>query len=157
EAARDFETVCLALLEPEKPGPVEDWRRVLRERGVSIVVLYDREPVRMLGLLNRLGGDRVNWTLLDVSGSVLIFGWNEGRPEGSFSPLAFDANRLAFGPQGEKARDKLPAAPKQGPAQLPDRRTLDQRLTGLPAQPGWESLAATTYLKYFQASESWER
>src|SRR5579883_1246040 len=149
EAALEYETVCRALLEPKKQTEGQEWRRLLRERSVSIVVLYDREPERMLALLNRLGSDHANWTLLDVSGSVLIFGWNEGRPAGSFAPLAFDAERLAFGPQDEKAHRELPTAPEQGPARLPERRTLDQTLLRLPEEPSWESSAATTFLNYF--------
>jgi tetratricopeptide (TPR) repeat protein len=103
----------------------------------------------MTALMNRLGNDHANWTLLDVSGSVLIFGWNEGRQAGGFARLAFDAERLAFGEQDEKAHRELPTAPEQGPALLPDRRTWDQQLMRLPAHPSWESAAATTYLKYF--------
>jgi hypothetical protein len=149
ESAREYEMVCRALLEPRQQGGNGDWRHVLRERGISVVILSDREPKRMLALLNRLGSDRAEWTLLDVSGSVLIFGWNSGRPAGGFAPLAFDAARLAFGQQDEKAYSELPTAPEQGPGMLPDRRTLDQQLTRLPAQPSWESPAATTFLNYF--------
>jgi hypothetical protein len=158
-AAREYELVCRALLPglaPDDPAagePARDWRQVLRGHGVGVVVLHDRAPQRLFDVLRRVAEDPEHWTLLHVAGQALIVGWNEARPPGGFAPLAFDADRLAFGPQDERAQDALPAAPGQGPERLPPRRDLWGRLASPPAQSAWESAAATAYLHYFDDSE----
>jgi hypothetical protein len=117
------------------------------------VVLYDREPQRLFAGLTRLGADDKHWTLLDVAGQAVLFGWNEARPPGGFAALALDAERLALGPQDDRARRRLPAAPSRGPASLPPPRGFWARLARPPAPPSWESAAASVYLHYFHDSE----
>jgi len=149
-AARDYEVVCRDLL-PDLGSSDEgakDWRQVLRDNGVGVVVYADREPQRLFAVLRRVVSDPEHWTLLDVAGQALAVGWNETRPPGALSALAFDAERLAFGPQDERARRALPPAPERGPAQLPQPRDFRARATRLPATPSWESAAATLYLHY---------
>ena len=172
EAAREYETISQALLpelervrsreSPSSEGTrnregAGDWRQLLRKHHIGIVVYYDREPERLFGVLRRLADDKDNWTLLDIAGQALIVGWNEARPAEGFAPLAFDPARLAFGPQDDTARHKAPAAPNDGPAQLPPRRTFWDRLTSPPAAPTWESAAATMYLHYFDDIEAGQR
>jgi tetratricopeptide (TPR) repeat protein len=174
QAARDYETVCLALLpelapssarvSPALPGlgsvaheRAWDWRQVLEAHGVGIVVIYDREPERLFAVLRRLAGDSERWTLLLVAGDALIVGWNEARAPGGFAPLAFDADRLVFGPQDDGAGRAAPAAPVRGPAQVPPPRDLQARLIRPAAQAAWESAAATVYLHYFNDSEAAQR
>jgi hypothetical protein len=163
-SARDYEVLCRGLL-PKQSGPpaqggerkeAGDWRRVLRENGVGVVVFYDREPQRLFAVLRRLADDPEHWTLLDLAGQALVAGWNEGGPPGAFAALAFDADRLAFGPQDEQGR-ALPAAPARGPEYLLPRRDFWARLTRPPARPSWESAAATTYLHYADDSEAGQR
>jgi hypothetical protein len=161
ETARDYETICRALEpglisggpnQPEGGGAAKDWRQVLRDHGISVVVLYDREPRRLLPALSRLGSDAEGWTLLRVEGEAVIFGWNPARPPGGFSQLAFDADRLAFGPQDEEARRQLPAAPSRGVDRLPSRPDFRSQLFHPTPPPAWESAAATVYLHYFDDS-----
>jgi hypothetical protein len=165
EAAQDYEVVCRALLpglegehrarpwSPDQGRGQEttaqrgDWQQVLREHDVSVVVFSDRDPQRLFAVLHRLANDP-EWTLLDVSGQALIFGWNEARSPGGFSLLAFDADRLAFGSQDERAPHVLPAAPEHGPEHLSPRRDYWDRLTRPPASPSRESAAASMYLHY---------
>jgi hypothetical protein len=159
-AAGDYEAVCRALepgLVPDRPGAEEgsrDWRQVLRGHGVGLVVFYDRDPRRVLAVLDRLGDDREHWTLLGVAGQAVIAGWKEARPPGGFAPLAFDAERLAFGPQDEATRAALPAAPEQGPEPMPSPRGFWARLSRPPAAPTWESPAAAAFLGSFDGSEA---
>jgi hypothetical protein len=167
EAAKEYETICRALLPelgqaqprraPSSAGGAGDWRQLLRARGIGIVVYYDREPERLLGVLRRLADDKDDWTLLHIAGQALIVGWNEARPAGGFAQLAFDPARLAFGPQDNTAQHEAPAAPGAGPAQLPAPRTFWDRLAGPPAAPTWESTAATMYLHYFNDIEAGQR
>src|SRR5439155_6260599 len=96
----------------------KDWRKVLHDHSIAVVVIYDRDPQRLFAVLHHLADDPQHWTLLAISGQALIFGWNEARPPGAFSPLAFDADRLAFGRQDERTRHALPAAPEDGPKHL---------------------------------------
>jgi hypothetical protein len=155
EEAGEYETLCRALRPDLAPGqPRESLtakeRRLLREHGVGVVVYYDREPQRLFGVLSRLARQSDEWTLLHVAGSALVVSWNEARPPGGFAPLAFDAERLAFGPQDENARREVPAAPEQGPDRLPARRAFWERVARPPAPPSWESAAATLELHYFE-------
>jgi hypothetical protein len=161
-AARDYEAVCRALLPDLAPadrprggetGP--DWRAVLREHGV--VVFSDREPQRLFAVLSRLADDPEHWSLLAVTGQTVIAAWNEAGAPDRLAAMALDPDRLAFGPQGEGARWALPAAPEQGPEKLPPRRDSWARLTRPPAEPSWESAAATTYLHYAGDSEAAQR
>jgi hypothetical protein len=156
--AQEYETVCRAL-EPELAPPggaagAEDWRRVLRDRGIGVVVVSDREPQRLFAVLHRLAGDPEHWTLLDVSGEALVFGWNEARPPGGFAPLAFDAERLALGPPDVRDEDRLPPAPERGPGNMPAPPTFWIRFTHAPAPVAWESPAAAVYLHCFDDSEA---
>lgn len=163
--ARDYETVCQAL----GPNPIggqssaegDRWRQVLRDNGVRVVVLHDREPSRLLAslgrLLNRKPGEPDEWTVLQVAGQAVLLGWNDSRPAGAFAPLALDADRLAFGPRDDKAKPALPAAADKGPGRLPPRRSLWARLARRPGPPSWESPAATVYLHYFDDTESQQR
>jgi hypothetical protein len=173
-AARDYETVCRALipgLESARPkgsasltttgsGTKErakDWRQVLREYQVGIMVIYDREPQRLFAVLRRLAGDPQHFKLLNVAGQALIFRWSERGEPGAGEPLAFDADYLAFGPPGGKSERELAVAPDKGPYQLPSHRDFLDRLAHPPGQPSWESPAATVYLHYFEDNDPWQR
>jgi hypothetical protein len=134
-----------------------DWQRVLREHGVSVVVFADREPERLFAALRRLAADPEQWPLLHVAGQAVIAGWNQAPPAGGFAPLAFDADRLAFGRQDAPAHRELPSVPKGAPDHLPPRRDFWARLAGPPPPPSWESAAATVYLRYFDESEAPQR
>jgi hypothetical protein len=163
-AAREYETVRRALLSSaghdalsEKDSDKQrtaDWQRLLRDHKVGIVVFYERDRRRLFSVLNRLTGETENWTLLHVAGQTLIAGWNKARPSNGFDSLAFDADRLAFGPKDER---QAPPAPEQGPAQLPKPRDFWARLVRPPASPSWESPAAAVYLHYFHVSEVAQR
>jgi hypothetical protein len=166
-AAREFEVVCRALLpglvpdcppgsETEGESP-QEWQQILRKYGVGIVVIYDRAPQRLFAVLRRLADDPRHWTLLHMAGQALVVGWNEARPPGGFGPLAFDADRLAYGPQEGGAGQALPAALDRGPEHLPPPPDFWARFLHPPAAPTWESAAATTYLHYFGDSEVRQR
>jgi tetratricopeptide (TPR) repeat protein len=159
ESARDFETVCRAIVpglftSPESGanGGEKDWRQVFRENRVAVVVFYDRDPRRLFSVLNRLANDWQHWTILHVAGQALIAGWNESRPEHGFDGLAFDADRLAYSEQDERCRRELPAAPDVGPERLPPPTTFWEEVARPPEPIAWESMAATVYLHYFHDS-----
>jgi hypothetical protein len=171
QAARDYETVCRALLPSLSNSEQKreaDWRRILRDYKVSIVIFYDHDLQRLLAALRHLSNDPEQWTLLYLAGQAWIAGWNEarlslplspeeGRRQGGFLSLAFDAEQLAFSPPDAKGRREAPLAPEQGPEQLPPRRDFWARLTHPRAAPSWESAAATMYLHYFQDSAAAQR
>jgi hypothetical protein len=166
--ARDHERVRRGLFSPLTPAPLPSgekgegqeqpaaWQQVLRDHHVGVVVFYDRDPQRLFVALHRLANDSAHWTLLGVAGQALIAGWNEARPPGAFAPLAFDADRLAFG-QEAKAHGALPDAPAQGPKQLPPPPDFWTRLAPPSTPPSWESSAATFYLHYFDDSDAGQR
>jgi tetratricopeptide (TPR) repeat protein len=159
--SEEYLTVSGALLPDLAPAArakeASDWRQVLHDHQVAVVVLYDRDPQRLFAALHRLATDRQDWTLLSVAGQAVLFGWNDARPTGGFRPLEFDADRLAFGPPDERTEQELPAAPEQGPTHLPADSSFWRRLTRRPAPLSWESSAATAYMHYFDDSEPWQR
>jgi hypothetical protein len=157
-SVRDYLEVCQAL-QPERTGssrgqPGKDWREVLRRHRVAVVVLYDRDPRRLFAGLHHLAGEAKEWTLLGVAGQAVLFGWNQARPAGGFGPLTFDADRLAFGPAGERSKSELPPAPDWGPERLPSAADLWDHLRRPSPVSVWESSAATVYLHYFHDSEA---
>ncbi len=156
QAAREYETVCRALLATtigSEGQRTADWQRVLHEHKVGLVVFYDRDPQRVFAVIHHLASDPENWTLLHFAGQALIAGWNKARPSGGFESLAFDADRLAFNPESAKAQREAPPAPEHGPDQLPTRRDFWTKFAHAPSSPSWESAAATMYLHYFRESE----
>jgi hypothetical protein len=153
-AARDYEAASRSLTSGEERG---EWRRVLRNNGVSVVVYSDRDPQRLFPVLSRAAADPGRWTLLDVAGQTLLVGWDEGRPAGAPFPPAFDPDRLALGPQDDRARAAPPPAPDRGPNPLLPPRDFRSRAARLPPAPSWESAAATMYLHYADDSEAAQR
>lgn len=158
-AAREYEEVCAAL----EPGLARhgedagDWRRVLRGYAVGVVLLHDRDPQRFFAVQGHLAADTQEWTLLRVAGQALLVGWNDGLPPANSSPLAFDEDRLAFGPSDRSSLRQLPVAPNEGPQQLPERRDGWPRLDRSSPRVSWESAAAGTFLHYFHVSEPDQR
>src|SRR5262249_12336257 len=63
-------------------------------------------------------------------------------------------DRLALGPQDDRARAALPPAPDRGPNPLLPPHDWRSRATRLPPTPSWESAAATLYLHYADNSEA---
>jgi pSer/pThr/pTyr-binding forkhead associated (FHA) protein len=84
QVAREYEVVCQALIGDrtgeEESGAHTVWLQILRDRNVSVVVLYDPDARRLRASEQRLAGDPQHWVLLDVAGSALFFGWKEARP-----------------------------------------------------------------------------
>jgi hypothetical protein len=162
--ARDYEAVCRALLPEVAPARLSgerapDWRQVLRTHHAEIVVVYDREPQRLFAMLHRLAADPDHWRLLGVAGQAVIAEWTDAPGSGAVTPPAFDADRLAFGPEDERSEREAPAAPGHGLQQLPPRRDIWARLARPAAPTSWESAAASTYLDYdyFQESEATQK
>jgi hypothetical protein len=181
-AAREYEAVCRDLVpsldvitqgggagsggaggaggeRKERPagGPSKGWQQVFRDRGITLLVLYDPDPRRLLAAQSRLDEAPEHWAKLHVDGQAVVFGWmgarRAGQPAGSdpFAGLHFDAERLAFadGPDEKSLRD-LPPAPGKGPGRAPVRRPFWTHL-GRPApQPAWESVAAGVFLRSFE-------
>ncbi len=162
-AVEDYELVCRAL-EPERfaarpvgPRSPKNWRQVMRDYRLGIVIFHDRDPRRLFSALRRLAADTKEWTLLHVAGNSLIVGWNPAREPDGFASFALDAGRLTFGPPDEIAEHEAPAAPDMGPASLPAGREFLDQLMNPPASTAWESAAATLYLHYFSDSEKAQR
>jgi hypothetical protein len=84
QAAREFEVVCQALngdrAGEEESGAQADWRQILRDHNVGVVVLYDPDTPRLRASEQCLAGDPQHWVLLGVAGRALFFGWKEARP-----------------------------------------------------------------------------
>jgi hypothetical protein len=160
QVASDYDSVFQALqAEPaesrkaqsrSEAGRGKNWTEVFNEYGIAIVVFHDRAPRRLSRVLSRLAADPAHWTVLSIAGQSLIVGWNEARPPGGFAALAFDPDRLAFGPQNERENREAPAAPERGPDSLPERRNIvDRLISSPPPPPTWESAAAIIYGNYY--------
>jgi hypothetical protein len=142
-----YEAVCRAIASSRSGLEAPDeWRMILRDYGICVVVLYDAEDQRLITALHKLAARTEEWDLLRVDGRALVFGWKGGRPGDSFGRLRLDPQRLAFGPvYGDSA---LPPAPALGPQRAPRQREWwESFLTEAPA-PSWQSDAARMYLRY---------
>jgi tetratricopeptide (TPR) repeat protein len=152
QAARDFEIVCRALdltaNREEDDEAQTNWRRILRDHNVGVVVLHDPDMPRLVGSAHRLANDPKHWGMLDVAGSVLFFGWKDARPSDAFTPLAFDPDHLAYGSQGEKERLELPPAPQRGPGRGPQVKDFWTRFIESPARSSWEADAAMICVRF---------
>jgi tetratricopeptide (TPR) repeat protein len=147
QLAPQYEAVCRALASTKtRPEGADEWREILRDYGITVVVLYEPNEQWLFAALQRLARAEDEWDLLQIDGRALVFGWKGGG--GSFERLRLDPHRLAFGPAD--VHSPLPPAPDLGPQRPPQRREWwEQFLTPSPA-PGWKSDAATMYLRYFE-------
>jgi tetratricopeptide (TPR) repeat protein len=149
----DYEEVCRGLNPTSGAAEDEgDWRRVLRERGVRYLVLYDPDLRRLAGPLRKLTAGGADWALLRIDGRALVFAWRDGGANdgGRSDMLWFDPERLAFGPQEAGAGSALPAAPGDGPGRPPRPFDSWARFLRPPAPPAWESAAAAMYQRQFE-------
>jgi hypothetical protein len=152
-AAGDFETVYRALnpaLDRERGQSAGNWRKVLRDRGITHLILYDPELTRLLPTVDRLAVDQGDWTLLHIDGLALILGWNDrGRNLPTDVPV-FDADRLAFVAAKPGEESMLPPAPSRGPQRDPRGTDFWSHFAGPVPAPSWESAAAAVLLRYFE-------
>jgi tetratricopeptide (TPR) repeat protein len=148
-ALSEYESVCRALASSRAGSESrEDWRGVLRTHGITILVLYDPDEQRLFPAFRRLTQTPDEWDLLRIDGRALVFGWKEGRQGASFDGLRLDPHGFAFGPENNES--DLAPAPEHGTRRGPHRHEWwDDFLEAAPAA-GWESDAATMYLRYFE-------
>jgi tetratricopeptide (TPR) repeat protein len=165
QAAQEYEEVCAAFIpdlfpkkwDGSRSKAANDWRQVLGENHVSVLIVDDPDSQRVFAAEDHLidGSDR--WLRLHVAGRALIFGWKEARPPGSFAELAFDANRLAYGPQDKKQQRELLPAPERGPGRGPQTRDFWTRYAKPVPPTSWESDAAMAYLRYSDEIDARQR
>lgn len=115
DVAGDFRDARDALLgrfrtprseEAEDAAPAEPaWARVLRDRNIDYLIVGEGDLSRGTpALLQRLINQQKDWTLCYLYGGTGVFGW-KGAKGGAeeFNAIRYDAGRLAFGPDPEKA------------------------------------------------------
>jgi hypothetical protein len=136
-----------------------DWQEIFRRYHINHVVLHgsDSSPLNP-GMYNSLQAmiwmlfDPEHWTLLYLDGRSSIFRWNDSASEdGAARPriARFDPNRLAFGPEPERAP---PTHAEQAPP-LPD---LAAHWLHRPPQAPLDSDLAARYIGYFnQVRQQW--
>jgi tetratricopeptide (TPR) repeat protein len=153
--AAEYAEVCrgfdLSHTTPAARHSPDDWRRLLRGRGITHVLLSDRNPARVGSALERLLETSADWALLRVDGQAVLLGW---KPSGPIDGLALQPARLAFGAEAGGEFSSLPAAPGEGPGRGPRDNTFWSRVAGARCAPSWESGAAGVYVSYFGASRS---
>ncbi len=145
--AQQYEAICEALdmVPSGKSAATTDWQQIMRDHGIRVVVVYDSEPPRLFAALRRLAQDPHNWTLLQVDGQTLAFGWNGAG--GGAPRFRFDAAQLAYGSADKEGT--LPPAADQEARRSPRPRGWWDRFAR-PAPPlAWESHAASVYLHYY--------
>jgi tetratricopeptide (TPR) repeat protein len=151
--AAEFERLCLAL-NPTLHGPApasapSGWRDTLRDHRIACLVLYDPDLRRLAPALGRVALPRRpgedGWELLRVAGQAVVVGWT-GAAVGPSPALRFDAERAVFA----RAKDVLPPAPAEGPAELPRELSWWQRYLHHSGSSAWETAAASVYLRLFE-------
>jgi tetratricopeptide (TPR) repeat protein len=143
----DYESVCRALGPAGNAGPPGgDWQAILREHGVTHLVLYDPDPRRLTETMSGL--DRAgDWALLHIDGKAVVYGWKASGE--AFPDYKAHAERLALAPRGPEDEDEMPPAPARGPTRGPRPRTpWDGLLHAFEPEPAptWEAAAATACL-----------
>ncbi len=143
-----YRAVCRGLFHTaiDDAGHAE-WRGVFRAHGITVVVLYDPDPQRLFQVVHYVTQAPEEWSLLQVAGQALVFGWTGGRDKGAFGRLRFDPRRLAFDPRG--AERQLPTAPGEGLLRAPKPRGYWDQFLQPATAVAWESHAATMYLRLF--------
>jgi hypothetical protein len=142
--APQYEAVCRAVSSTRAESEdADEWREILRDFGITVLVLYDADEQRLFAALHRLALAEDEWNLLRIDGRALVFGWKGGGR--SFERLYVDPHRLAFGPAD--VHSPLPPAPDLGPQRPPQRREWWERVLTPAHAPGWQSDAATMYLR----------
>ena len=153
--AADYAEVCrgfaLSHAAPAARHSSDNWRSVLRARGITHVLLSDRNPARVGFALERLIEASTDWALLRIDGQAVLLGWEPSRP---FDELVLQPARLAFGAETGAEHSALPAAPGEGPGRGPRENTFWSRVAGARCTPPWESGAAGVYVSYFGGSRS---
>ncbi len=118
--ARDYLTARESLAKQGRPRAEEEpadepagWESVFAGRKVDFVLVAEgdlsrRPPTVLLPLLTRAD----EWTPCHLCGSGAVFGWDKAGPRGagSFAPIRYHPERLAFGPEVEQA-PREPAKP----------------------------------------------
>jgi hypothetical protein len=152
---RQYEEVSRALAaDPGEDGSTAgDWRQVLREHGVGVVVLYEGDQERLLAALRRLAQGPGDCALLRVDGRAVAFGWRGGGT--AAARLRLDPARLAYG--AAAGDDELPPAPPRGPDRPPRRPGWWERFARPAPPPAWESAAAAVYLHHFEDRAAQQR
>jgi hypothetical protein len=138
--AEEYAGICRAfdLIPPKSGSPTGE--SDLRSRGVSLVLVHDRDPRRAArGLRAALTAPSHPWIPVRVDGSVVLLG-RSGEATRRFEPP-----RLAFGP----ATDEWPAAPVAGP-DLAGRPADIWANRYVPRRTAWQSDGAATALTMFQ-------
>jgi hypothetical protein len=154
--AADYAAVCRALdpalaapgFKEPLPNQPDFPLQTLTDQHVSVVLIYDPDPQKILPVLARLYRDHAGWALLSVDGQCLIFGWNQARlglEAEPFAGMRFDATRLALGAPDEEA----PAAPAAGPGRDPKEPDWTAHFGPPPMASPWESATSTTYMRLF--------
>jgi hypothetical protein len=163
--AAEYEAICVGLNPALAREPAtaqrrsRGWQELLRERGVTYLVLSDPDPRRLAAPLRRLGRDE-RWPLLRIDGDALLFGWlaaQRGPGVVPFRAFTLDPERLAFGPQGAQQQWTLPPAPAEGPGRAPRPRTWWTPFVRESPPPTWESPAAALYLRLFEDTDPAQR
>ncbi len=109
--ATDYVTIRRALL--DGPSVKADWRRILRDRHVNHVVLYDSHAQYVQTVYGHLVRNEKEWPLLFLTGRTAVFGWVD--PE---KPATASLARLRLRLDLEAYH---PSANKQAPAEWPGR------------------------------------
>jgi tetratricopeptide (TPR) repeat protein len=110
---------------------VRDWRTVLRQWKVNLVIVTDGEEVGPGSLVTTLLNRSPEWPLLFLEGRTAIFGWADPAAPGQnalFAHLRLDLDGRAFHPSAEKK------APPNWPGRWP--RTPAWSDPYLRARPG---------------------
>lgn len=120
------------------------YQEPFRKWGIQYLIVHDQDLLRQIPVLTRCLLRGNEWSLQEVDGRTIVFGWNDPADKTSTERKALDLNNLAFGPS---VRPFTP--PLEG--SNPTRDSLSILLHGDQDRSPYTA-AAATYLALFEAS-----
>ena len=149
----DFATVRAGLLgTPPAPGrSSNDWRAVLRDRGVSHLILHSGGDAPTEQVATQLAGAPDEWELLYLRGRTAVFGWRDPLIRGA-------ADRFAAARVSIEHRAFVPEANDRAPLTGPGAETESQRRARAFREPApaqsQDQAEAALYLARFDGSRT---
>jgi hypothetical protein len=126
-----------------KPKADVDWQAILRDYGITHLIVYDPNDARLIPALGTALEAPAQWRLIGLDGKAALLSWQKAT-----RPLALaeiDLGRLAFRPTKDQR------APRSGPKRPPEPRSWREAFCKPLPTPTEEGDAALAYLVYFDA------
>jgi hypothetical protein len=144
----EYAAVRQGLMGIAPDAAADDWRKILRSRGIDHLVLADKDWTRMQRVLQTVFAARDEWSVLLQSGRVLVLGWRD--PERPGMP------RVAWEDTALQTRGLCPSEAERAPAKRvrpPQSLSWWQALAVTPSKPSLDRDEAALCLAMYDVQQ----